>query len=377
MAQCHRMLPAPHPLMRIGPDADLPQYRYLPEFYPGIPNATGAGRLAVAAGADLEGIDFQMRPVPTVTVRGHFGGDPVALLRNIEVHLASRDPVMSDMVLYGANVNVRNNSFRIAAVPPGSYTLVARSQGPESYEAELPIDVGAETPNPVEIEFQPGSTFTGTMELPHDQPQQPEHLERPSSSVAIHLVAADRASHIQWPHANVAKDGTFTLSGVMPGRWRLQVDGLPGYVKSFTIGDQPMSPYGFNIAPGSGGAMRIVMGNQTAQVEGTVSGAPPEGAGNIWVMAVPEDIDRIAAGRLSVNPADRNGHFMINDIEPGKYRVCAFDGMEPWSIQQDAAALKAISEHGVPLDLEEGAHATAQVEIVPAEEMSKLMQELE
>ena len=58
MAQCYHTLPAPHPLMRIGPDTDLPQYRYLPEFYPGIPNASGAGRLAVAAGADLQSCRF-------------------------------------------------------------------------------------------------------------------------------------------------------------------------------------------------------------------------------------------------------------------------------------------------------------------------------
>ena len=279
---------------------------------------------------------------------------------------------MSNILQYGANVNTRNNSFRITAVPPGSYTLVARAQGdPQAYESEVPIDVGPEAPTPVEIDFLPGSNFTGSIEMPHEPPEQP------SANVGIHLLPADRSTYIQWPHANVAKDGTFAFTGVMPGRWRLQVDGLPGYVKSFTIGDQPVSPYGFNIAPASGGAMRIVMGNQTAQVEGTVSGSPPEGAGNLWVMVVPEDADRIAAGRLSINGADGNGHFVINGIEPGKYRIYALAGVEPWTIQQNPAVLQAISEHGVQLDLEEGAHATAQVEVAPTEEISKLMQEQE
>jgi len=372
MAQCHRTLPAPHPLMRIGPDTDLPQLRYLPEFYPGIPDASGAGRLALAAGADLQSIDFQMRPTTTVTVRGRFGGDLEALLHNPQVHLALRDPAMSNILQYGANVNTRNNSFRITAVPPGQYTLVARAQGdPQAYESDTQIEIGSEATSPVEIDFLPGSNFTGSIEAAREQPEQP------STNIGIRLLPVDRSTYIQWPHANVAKDGAFTFSGVMPGRWRLQVEGLGGYVKSFTIGDQPVSPYGFNIAPGSGGAMRIVMGNQTAQVEGTVSGTPPDGAGSLWVMVVPEDADRIAAGHLWGNGADANGHFTINGIEPGKYRLYGIAGVEPWTIQQNSAVLKAMSERGVQLDLEEGAHATAQVEIIPIEEISKILQEQE
>ena len=371
MAQCYRTLIAPHPLMRIGPDTDLPQLRYTPEFYPGIPNASGAGRLALAPGADLESIDFQMHLTTTVTVHGRFGGDLEALVHNPQVHLAFRDATMSNVLQYGANVNTRNNSFRITAVPPGQYTLVARAPGdPEAYESELPLDVGSESPNPVEIDFLAGSNFTGLIEAAHDQPEQA------SGNAAIRLLPMDRSMYIQWPHSNVAKDGSFSFSGVMPGRWRLQVEGLAGYVKSFAIGDQPVSPYGFNIAPGSGGAMHVVMGAQTAQVEGTVSGTP-EGAGNLWVMVVPEDADRIAAGRTWVSGGDGNGRFMINGIEPGKYRLYGLAGVEPWTIQQNPGALKAISERGVQLDLEEGAHATAQVDIVPIDEISKIIQEQE
>src|SRR6266849_3391959 len=61
---------APHPLIRTGPDVDLPQQRYTLEFYPSAPDPSGAGRFTLAAGSDLRSIDFQVRTIATVTVRG-------------------------------------------------------------------------------------------------------------------------------------------------------------------------------------------------------------------------------------------------------------------------------------------------------------------
>ena len=162
----------------------------------------------------------------------------------------------------------------------------------------------------------------------------------------------------------------------MPGRWRLEVQNVQGYVKSFMIGDQPVSPYGFNVGPASGGVMRIVMGDHTAQIEGTVSGERPEGA-SLWLMAVPEDADRLAAGRIWTTGLMGSEHFTLPGVEPGKYRLYALAGVEPWTIQQNRSLLQAIEDRGVQLDLDEGAKATAQVEITPSEVIMRAMQDQE
>ena len=47
MVQCQQTFPAPHPLIRTGPDVDLPQQRYTLEFYPSPPDASGGGRFTL------------------------------------------------------------------------------------------------------------------------------------------------------------------------------------------------------------------------------------------------------------------------------------------------------------------------------------------
>jgi hypothetical protein len=370
MVQCQQMLPAPHPLIRIGPDTDLPQQRYNLEFYPGPPDSSGSGRLLAAAGADLRSIDFQVRPTAAVTLRGRFRGVLEALRHNPWVQLVSREPLMDSIIQYGGTVDTRRNTFRMDAVPPGHYTLVAVAQDDDRiYQAKMPIDIGVEAPGAIEIAFLTGAGFTGSI-VAGDESQSLENVQ-------VRLLPLDWPVYSQGPHSKLEKGGTFTLSGVMPGRWRLQVDNLRGYVKSFMVGDQPASPHGFNIGPGTGGVMRIVMSVKFAQIDGTLTGTKPEGANSLWLMAVPDDPDRIEAGHISFTQVEASGHFMISGIEPGKYRLYGLAGPEPWAVQQSFGVLRAIADRGIQVDLEEGAQATAQVATIPIEELSRAIQEQE
>jgi hypothetical protein len=370
MVQCQQTLPAPHPLIRTGLDVDLPQQRYTMAFYPGPPDPTGAGRFTVVAGADLRAIDFQVRTTATVTVRGRFGGDLEALRHNPWVQLVPRDLLIGNILQFGGMVDGRRNTFRIEAVPPGSYTLLAGAQDEgQAYQAKIPIDIGAESSVPIELAFVAGSSFTGLIEVAGDHPETLENAQ-------VRLIPVDPSFYGQTPFAKVDKDRTFALSGVLPGRWRLQVDNFMGYVKSFMVGDRPASPHGFNTGPGSGGVMRIVIGVKLAQIEGTVNGAKPEGATNLWLLAAPDDPDRIAEGRISITSVE-GGHFTLTGIEPGKYRLYAFAGIEPWAMQQNPGVLKALEDRGVQLDVEEGAQATTEVQIIPIATLLQAIQEQE
>ncbi len=371
MVQCQQTLPAPHPLIRTGPDVDLPQQRYTLEFYPSPPEVSGAGRFTLAAGAELRSIDFQVRATPAVTVRGRFGGDLEALRHNTWVQLVPRDPLIGSILQYGCMVDARQNTFRIEAVPPGRYTLIAVAQDEaRAYQAKIPIDVGAQTPVPVELAFLSGSSFTGSIEFEGDQPQTLENAQ-------VRLMPMDSPSYSPTPFSKVDKDRTFALSGVLPGRWRMQVENVMGYVKNLMVGDRPESPHGFNIGPGPGGVMRIVIGVKLAQIEGTVTGNKPEGATNLWLMTVPDDPDQIAEGRISVTAVEGGGHFTLTGLEPGKYRLYAFAGIEPSAVQQNPGVLKPLEDRGVRLKVEEGAQATAQVQIIPIGELLQAIQEQE
>jgi len=121
--------------------------------------------------------------------------------------------------------------------------------------------------------------------------------------------------------------------------------------------------------------MRIVIGVKLAQVEGTVTGTKPEGATNLWLMAVPDDPDQVAEGRISVTAVEGGGHFTLTGLEPGKYRLYAFAGIEPGVMQQNPGVLMALEDRGVQLDLGEGAQATTEVQIIPIGELLQAIQE--
>src|SRR5439155_553665 len=154
-----------------------------------------------------------------------------------------------------------------------------------------------------ELAFFSGSSFTGTIEFEGDQPQTFENAQ----VRLMPVMPIDSPIYGPSPFAKVDKDRTFAFSAVLPGRWRLQLENLMGYVKSFMVGDRSASPHGFNVGPGAGGVMRIVIGVKLAQIEGTVTGTKPEGANNLWLLAVPVDPDQIAEGRISVTPVEGGG----------------------------------------------------------------------
>ncbi|HUJ20672.1 MAG TPA: carboxypeptidase-like regulatory domain-containing protein [Bryobacteraceae bacterium] len=369
LVQCQNLLPAPHAFIRRGPGADLPHRRYPPLFYPSSQDLSGATRLMLAAGADLRGIDFEMHPVSAVNVFGHLTGDPEALSRNPWVRLAARDPSISHMVQYSPPfVDTRARTFRIDGVPPGSYTLWASAQDPGyAYQAKVPVDVGAVAPEPIEVPLIAGADFGGSLTIDGEEPA--------GFEVHVRLVPLDPDFSGNWPDGKVDRDGTFTLTSVLPGRWRVEV-GLPrGYVRSFSLGDMQLSPYGFDVAPGAAGRMHILASTKTAEVEGTVSGARAEAPNPAWVIAIPEDPDRMAAGRNWTAFAGEGDRFKVEGVEPGRYRVYAFNGIEPGVFYQNPGALRAIEDRGKQVELEEGGHASIQLEIIPSADIMQALQE--
>jgi len=374
--QCQREIPAPHPFVRRGSDTDLPKQVYAPAFYPGSPNVSGAARVLLNAGADLRGFDFQMHVTSGVTVHAILTGDPEALNHNLSIQVISCDASLSNLVRYGGEMNPEKRTFRVRSVPPGAYTLLANAQDKDlAYQAKVPVDIGTHPPEPIELALVRGAEWNGSIEIGGDPPPALENLH-------VRLSPLDPDFTGLWPNAKVEKDGTFSLAGVLPGHWRLTVDGLPGYVKSLSLGDQQVSPYDFNVAPGASGTLRVVVSSKTAKVEGAVSGFRPAAIpvsgfrpadNNVWVILIPEDPARASAARVwNVNP---DGHFEVAGVEPGPYRLYSVFGVEPWALQQNTKIFKAFEGRGTRVDLEEDGRATAQVEIIPAEELKRALQE--
>ncbi len=318
--QCGQPLPVPHGFVRRSSEGDLPEQRYATEFYPDSPDPSGASRVVVAAGANVTGIDFHMHATSTVTIRGRINGDAEAMSLKPHVELVSRDPLL-------------------------------------------------DPPQPVDLPLIPGGQFTGTIELEGDPPK------TPIENLRIRLTPLNAEFSGSWPEAKVERDGTFSLSGVMAGRWCLRVENVPGYVKSLSVAGQEVRGCAFSVFPGAGGAMRAVVSTKMASVEGTVSGVTPQQPNSVLLILASVESD--AQGQPRTVRAGANGHFSINGIEPGRYHLYAAGGVEATALQQNPRVLKALEGRATRVDLEAGGRSTVQPALIPGEDIAQEFQQVE
>src|SRR5258708_8833878 len=269
----------------------------------------------VEAGASVSGIDFRLRPTSTVTVRGRLTGDAEALRRNLRVALESRDAALNSLLHYPGTVDTNTGEFRIERVTAGAYRLVATaSDKGQTWQGKDLIDIGPESdaPAPIELPLIPGGVFTGSIEV--------EGGHAPPENLRIVLTPLDAENFGPAPEAKVEKDGTFSISGMLPGRWRMGLGTASGYLKSLSVGGEEVPPSAFTVVPGAMGEIRIVMGTKMAQVEGSVYGILPEDAGGTWLAVAPGDGDAIAMERLLHTAVGRARRFPLAGLSPAPYR---------------------------------------------------------
>ncbi|HVN06811.1 MAG TPA: carboxypeptidase-like regulatory domain-containing protein [Bryobacteraceae bacterium] len=361
---CRQLLPAAHPLLPPG-DPRTPHETYQPQFYGGGLDPAAATRLNVTAGGNLEDIDFRVTRVASLTVSGSVtASEPAALTGFVNVQLMPASLLMRDLMMTGAGVVPGGHRFQIRSVTPGSYRLVAFAMHDgRMFAAQRVIEIGTTPPDPEEISLAGGADLQGTVQF--------DASDQPSPQIgSIALFPLEAPLFVPQPHAEVEADGSFTLTGVMPGHWRLNV-GLAGYPKSVTLGGQPVSPYDIPIGPGASGPLHILMTSKMADLQLTVEDAPA--GGQVSVLVYPEDASRRGAGLDRASVGSSNGEIGIGDLPPGRYRVLATDLANPWSLLQRPDLLEALLGHTMAVDVPESGQVSATVGLIPHEELAKIV----
>lgn len=363
-AHCQTELPAPHPLLARG-DPRTPHETYLPQFYGGGIDPSTATKLTLAAGANLDGVDFRMSRVPAFTLQGSItAGDPEAFANGLGILLLPVNPLLRELTMSSAGMESQGHKFQINAVIPGSYLLVVHAG---RLTAQRNVEVGAAPPDPVEIALGSESELKGSVQFDCDDHPPLEHGQ-------VELVPLDGPLFTAQPQTQLDKDGAFTLTGGLSGRWRLNVS-TSGYLKSVSLGGQQVSPVGFQIGAGAVGPLRIVMGCNLGQVDVNVTGALAGRAPS--ALLFPEDPDHMGGGLERFGAAAGNGQIEIGALPPGRYRVFATDIASPWPILQRPDWLKALESLTAAVEVPEGGHVSATVELIPREEVLRVLEEKE
>lgn len=359
VARCFQSMPMPHAFIRRDAMAVIPTLTYPPLFYPASAILSGATRVTLSAGTDLTGIDFHMAPAAGVPVRGRV--QPIVTDANLQVSLRPKDPLLRRFQQQGARVNPTTGEFQIPSVPPGSYELIATTRGDRMFTASAPVEVGATAPEPIDLHLTSAAQITGSIVIDGDVNISLKNLQ-------ILLNPVDEPIAAPPPQAGVQSDGTFTTSA-LPGRWRLRLNGAPGYVKSITVGDQEISGATFKVgsAPVS---LKVVIGTKTAQVDAAISGIPASGNPVFALIWSPD------TGFQQGVPAPPQGPPSFH-LPPGKYFACATQVAQPFMVLQDRGLKNALAKECSAIEVAEGSRTSVQIPLIAAEDLKRLSDSLD
>jgi protocatechuate 3,4-dioxygenase beta subunit len=225
-----------------GSDGGSVRIGYGGGFYPRTfhPNATEQSRAAiveVTAGAETTGIDIVLGVASnSYTASGRIvdadTGKPIA---NVQFgHGAMSGNSVASFGWSGNRTNA-NGEFRIEGLTPGRYAAFMIAEGEsETYSEPAQFEVTDEDVTGVEVKARRGSSISGVAIV--EGTNDADVLARLSSlQVSPIILNQGNVASPRMAMARISADGSFRLSGLMPGKVKLWLTGMPGERKGFSV----------------------------------------------------------------------------------------------------------------------------------------------
>lgn len=335
---------------------------YVPTYYPGTTDIASAQALDLAPGAQLRGVDFTLSKARTVRVRGRVSYPENVRHRGVLVTLVPRGQAPWESMRRALPLG-EQGTFELTDVRPGAYTISAiLRDGQIAYSAIQGLDVGSGNVENVLLAPSPGVELAGQLRYEGKPPANPAQLQ-----VSLRGGDANEIRFAPTPSGEVKEDGSFTLTNVGPDIYRVRVDGLAdgSYVKSVRIGNDELKESGIDTTRGVAGPLVIAVSARAGQIEGVVLDAKQQPMAGASVVLVPAPKLRDRQDAYREITSDQYGRFLLKTIEPGDYKLFAWEDLEPGEYM-DPEFLKPVEERGFAIRIHEGSRETAELTAIPS-----------
>jgi 5-hydroxyisourate hydrolase-like protein (transthyretin family) len=339
---------------------------YVPTYYPNTIDPSAAAPVEVGPGAEVRGLNIRLTRIPVYRIRGRVvasdSGEPAANT-SLRLQRVGEDAAITRGVTVG-----NDGVFQFHRLLPGDYWIqssndtfviaIDRESGaaarPGRLVGRMPLHIGQEDLENVVVPLGSGSELRGAIRVEGQGSQIPGGLQ-------LELVPVDgdlRNAVI----APVGRDGTFHFAGVMPDHYTVSVGGLQGgfYVRAIRLGNQDLTHLPLDLTSSNPAAVDVALSPDGAEVRGMVRGAAGE--------AVPGAAVRVWAADSTVYgaTADETGAYRVNGLEPGEYRVFAWEEPDP-ALTADAAMRNAFGRYSASVKVVERAKETVDLKIISRE----------
>ncbi len=365
---------------------------YAPVYYPGTTAPASASMVPVGAGEEKSGIDFQYQVVPIARVEGTVTASSGQMPANVQVSLINTAFDVPGLNPGGARVD-QSGAFRIQNVPPGQYRLIARATvgggregGPAARGLAPPAGRGAPGPagrgrgaavppdptrmwgaadvtvdgrnvSNVVLLLQPGVPVAGRIAFDGAAPP-PADLSRLRVTLQPVTVPGASGDVASAAPGRVDAEGKFTISSVIPGRYRLTASGAGAgwFLGSSTIDDQDSLDFPVEIkgTQGVGGAV-VTFVDRQSEITGLVTNDRSQPIADYTLVIYPSDPRyRTPQSRriVSTRPST-DGRFTFRNLPAGEYRLAPVLDPEPGS-WYDPAVLQQMDTGAIRVTLADG-----------------------
>ena len=346
------------------PGADPTEDRTHPTLYfPGVMDPAQAAPIRLRPGQEQGSVDFRMSMVRASRVKGRVtmaDGNP--LPRNVSVVLLPASGVFfGGGARPSGGVNSNTGVFEVAGVLPGSYVVMAstRGRGRSRLFGRQTVEIGNDTVEEIVVQLNEPLTQTGRIET---EGQAPNDFQ--IDDLRVSLIA----DGMMWGGGNgdVSEKGSFEVDGLAPSGYRVQISGLPqaAYLKEAAADDRDVMDSGLDLGNGAAGELKLVVSFNGGTVNGAVKDDEGNPSASATVVLVPEMDKRKRQDLYKRAVTDELGQVSVNGIAPGEYKLFAFDYVEPGAYY-DPAFLSAYEDSGEEVEIEEGAQAVVDLEVIP------------
>jgi protocatechuate 3,4-dioxygenase beta subunit len=339
---------------------------YVPIYFPGVPDVSRAAPITVRGGDEFSGADISLQPVRTVTIKGHIinagcgasAMGPMLILENNSPDATSQG---------GDFDTTAQGAFEIHKVIPGSYYLSAKIIGAgKQCFGRLALEVGDADIGGITINVTPGVELKGRLRV---------EGQLGSSLGSLNVILFPKGTDGTFrgvPTDSTKADGNFLLKNAYDGDYEINVDNLPDnyFVKSARLDGIDVLSAGLTIDPRQApGSLEIVVSPNGANVDGAISKdqQPFQGA---TVAIVPDAPHRGEKRLFKSTTTDQNGHFVLQGISPGDYRVFAWEKIDP-AAYTSPEFLQPYEKLGESVHITEGSRNSVQVDLIPAKDTNQ------
>jgi protocatechuate 3,4-dioxygenase beta subunit len=339
------------------PDASKSSYVSVPTYYPSAIEAYAAAPIRVRPG-EISGTDIRIKKARAFSVRGKLSsGDELGEFENYVVRL-----LPADFRTFGlppkAFIRDNKGQFEFTAVAPGAYTLMAEGIHAEDFAARMSITVGDHDVEGADLVLAPGNPVAGSLNADDKE-------QHPLPAARIDLYPKEDLNN--QPPAATATDGRFAFPHIAPALYYVVPSrlSLQTYGKALQVDGRDSTDWTADLTATGPHSLEIVLGFDAGRIGGFVRDSDGDPAPKMLVALVPSGDSPLTTPQFAAVYSDDHGRYAFTGVQPGKYKLFAFEHLNPRAIQ-NRQTLRQFETLASKVEVQPNAVATADVNVIAA-----------